>query len=95
VEHWNKTYPNLCLKQPTISAWLTNKTKYHQEYAKIQAWGLPRNTKHIKQTEHLEVNEMLELWVSKAMSDGIQLSGEILRQKWNCFADLARVPNDK
>lgn len=34
---------------------------------------------------------MLELWISKAMSDGIVLSQEILRQKWNCFADLAGI----
>jgi hypothetical protein len=29
------------------------------------------------------------------MSDGVQLSGEMLRQKWTCFADLVGVPEDE
>ena len=51
--------------------------------------------KRIRQTEHPEVSEMMDLWVSKAMADGILLTGEILRQKWNTFADMARVPQDE
>jgi Tc5 transposase DNA-binding domain len=38
---------------------------------------------------------MMYLWVSKAMSDGILLTGEVLRQKWNRFADLVGVPQDE
>lgn len=38
---------------------------------------------------------MLELWVSKAMTDGILLTGEVLRQKWRSFANLAGVPEDE
>ena len=38
---------------------------------------------------------MMHLWVSKAMGDGVLLTGEVLRQKWNCFADLVRVPQDE
>ena len=45
--------------------------------------------------EHPEVNEMLKLWVAKAMENSINLSGEILRQKWNQFADLAGVLKDE
>jgi hypothetical protein len=39
--------------------------------------------------------EMLELWVSKAMANGVLITGETLRQKWRSFADLAGVPDDK
>ncbi|KAI9428881.1 hypothetical protein H4582DRAFT_2114965 [Lactarius indigo] len=35
------------------------------------------------QTEHPEVSEMLDLWVSKVMADGVLLTGEVLHQKWN------------
>lgn len=49
----------------------------------------------MKQTEHPEVNEMLELWIAKAMSNEVQFSGEILRQKWTRFADLVGVPTDE
>lgn len=51
--------------------------------------------KRAKQTEHPEVNEMLELWVTKAMVDGIQVTGEVLRQKWTRFADMVGIPNDE
>ena len=36
----------------------------------------------------------MDLWVSKAMADRILLTGEVLWQKWNVFADLAGVPED-
>lgn len=93
--HWNPLYPNLCLKQPTISAWLKDETRYRQQYAEELAKGQTGNSKRVKQTEHPEVNEMLELWIAKAMSDEVQLSGEILRQKWTRFADLVGVPTDE
>ena len=47
------------------------------------------------QTEHPAVSEMLDPWVLKAMADGILLTGEALRQKWNIFADLAGVLADE
>ena len=37
----------------------------------------------------------MDLWVSKAMADGILLTVEILRQKWNTFADLDGVPGEE
>ena len=38
---------------------------------------------------------MMYLWVLKAMGDGILLTGEVLHQKWNQFADLVGVPEDE
>ena len=38
---------------------------------------------------------MMDLWVSKAMGDGILLTGDVLRQKWTKFADLAGIPLDE
>jgi hypothetical protein len=43
--------------------------------------------------EHPKILEMMNLWVSKAMADGILHTGEILQQKWNVFADLDGVPD--
>ena len=37
---------------------------------------------------------MMYLWVSKAMDDRILLTGEVLCQKWNQFADLVGIPAD-
>ncbi|OAX38416.1 hypothetical protein K503DRAFT_856696 [Rhizopogon vinicolor AM-OR11-026] len=70
-----------------------------------QLWGslavvymvpvLARTGKRARQTQHLEVTEMMDLWVSKAMSDDLLLTGEVLRQKWTRFADLAGIPMDE
>lgn len=37
---------------------------------------------------------MMELWVLKAMGNGILIMGEVLHQKWNVFADLVGVHKD-
>ncbi len=37
---------------------------------------------------------MLELWVAQAMHDDILLTGDIIRQKWTRFADMAGIPQD-
>lgn len=93
--YWNPVYPNLRLKQLTISAWLKDEERYCQRYAEELGKGQTGNAKRVKQMEHPEVNEMLELWIAKAMLDEVQLSGEIVRQKWMCFADLVGVPTDE
>jgi len=36
----------------------------------------------------------MDLWVLKAMGDGILLTGEVLRQKWNAFAKLVGIPEE-
>ncbi|KAG6896196.1 hypothetical protein C0993_008691 [Termitomyces sp. T159_Od127] len=45
AEHWNKSYPNLCLKQPIISAWLKNEAKICQMYEDEQGLGWAGNIK--------------------------------------------------
>jgi hypothetical protein len=37
---------------------------------------------------------MMNIWVSKAMGDNLLLTGDVLRQKWMDFADLASIPQD-
>jgi hypothetical protein len=54
-----------------------------------------RAAKRICQTQHPHITDMMDLWVSKAMSDGILLTGEVLRQKWTRFANLAGIPEDE
>jgi hypothetical protein len=93
VQHFNQIYPNLRLKQPKISDWCKHEEKLRNEYA--HSTDAARSAKRICQTQHPEITEMLDLWVSKAMTDGILLTGEVLRQKWQQFADLACIPNDE
>ena len=93
AKHFDVIFPNLQLKQPRISAWCKNEEKWREEYE--LSMGSARSGKRVCQTQHPEVTEMLDLWVSKAMADGILLTGEVLHQKWRKFADLAGVPEDK
>jgi len=37
---------------------------------------------------------MMDIWVSRALSDNVLLTGEVLRQKWTHFADLKGIPED-
>ena len=38
---------------------------------------------------------MMDCWISVTMGDGILLTGEVLHQKWNAFAELAGIPEDE
>ncbi|KIO05653.1 hypothetical protein M404DRAFT_15316 [Pisolithus tinctorius Marx 270] len=63
---------------------------------KLESSGaLLHSLKQVHQTQHPEVMEMLDLWISKAMSNKLFLTGEILCQKWRAFANLAGVPEDE
>lgn len=93
VKHFSSLYPNTRISQATISNWVKQSEELKKE------WGnggcLNPDAKRVVQTQHPDVNEMLELWVSKAMSDGLILTGDILRKKWEDFADLAGIPTDE
>jgi hypothetical protein len=92
AHHFDSVYPNLKLKQPIISDWVKNEAKWQKRWQEEQ--GTERHAKRARQTEHPEVTEMLDLWVSQAMRNKIMVTGEILRQKWSAFADLVGVPED-
>jgi hypothetical protein len=93
AKHFNLIYPNLKIKQPLVSAWVKEEAKWQEEWA--HASGQTHVTKWVCQTQHPDVTEMLDLWVSKAMADNLLITGEVLRQKWTTFANLAGVPEDE
>jgi hypothetical protein len=93
AEHFNKIWPNLCLKQPIISEWLRDEVKWWKQWE--EGNGGERSAKRARQTQHSEVTKMMDLWVSKAMAHKLHLTGEVLRQKWLKFAELAGVPQDE
>ncbi len=90
AEHFTPIYPNLQIKQPRISKWVKNEAKIREQWEQANHKS-DRTAKRARQTEHPEVSEMMYLWVSKAMGDGILVTGEVLRQKWNAFADLVGI----
>jgi hypothetical protein len=92
AKHFDAIYPNLKMNQPLVSAWVKGKAKWREEWAHSSGG---RTAKRARQTQHPEVTEMMELWVSKTMAESVLLTGEVLRQKWTKFADLAGVPQDE
>lgn len=95
AENFAKKYPNLCIKQPLVSDWLKNEKKWRDQWAEVEQLGKAGTAKQIKQVEHPEVDDMLELWIAKAMRDRVHLSGEIIWLKWTRFADLVGIPEDE
>jgi Tc5 transposase DNA-binding domain len=94
AQHFDPIYPNLKVKQPLVSSWIKEEAKWRDLWEQTNHQS-DRTAKRARQTEHPEVTEMMYLWVSKAMGDGVLLTGEVLRQKWNRFADLVGVPEDE
>lgn len=90
VDHFDKIYPNLKLKQPTLSKWIKSEQEWRGKYESNSA--IASKIKRARQTQHPEVTEMMDLWVTQATWDGVLLTGEVLRQKWTAFADLVGVP---
>ena len=54
-----------------------------------------RKNKKMRQTQHPEVTEMLDLWVRKVKVAKIHISGDILQQKWMDFANQLGIPEDE
>jgi hypothetical protein len=93
AKHFIQMYPNLHIKQPLVSAWVKDEKKWREAYA--QSGGSQKSAKRARQTQHPEVTEMMDLWVLKALGDGIMLTGEVLRQKWTTFANMVCIPDDE
>jgi len=72
---------------------LKDKDKWHNIWDQSNCQS-DRTAKCTRQTEHPEISEMMDLWVLKAMGDGVLLTEDTLHQKWITFADLAGVPED-
>jgi hypothetical protein len=79
ANHFNTIYPQLCLKQPRVSAWLKDELNLRAKHA--ASTDFAHSSKRVWQIQHPEVSEMLDLWVSKAMADNVLLTGEVLHQK--------------
>jgi hypothetical protein len=79
VKHFDSIYPNLKIKQPLVSAWVKDEAKLQEEWAHRND-GYKAKWAH--QTQHPEVMEIMELWVSKVMENNLLLSSEVLCQKW-------------
>ena len=92
AKHFESVFPNIMIKQPLVSAWVKNEKKWRDDLE--SSHDSCNNVKCTRQTQHPEVMEMMDLWVLAAMADRINLTGEVLRQKWSTFVDMVDVPEE-
>ena len=90
AKYFNTIYPNLKLTQPRVSDWLKEEAQWRAEFTKYS--GSASTIKRVWQTEHPEITEMMEIWITQALNHGIKLTGELPRQKWTEFADILKIP---
>ncbi len=83
AHHFAPLYPNLQIKQPLVSSWIKEEEKWQKLWQETNCQG-DWSTKRAQQTEHPKIDEMMHLWVSKVMGDGILVTGEVLHQNGVC-----------
>jgi hypothetical protein len=76
VKHFSTIYPNIKLTQPRVSDWLKDEERWRVEFSKYS--GSASTMKRAWQTEHPEITEMMEIWVTQALNHGVKLTGELL-----------------
>jgi hypothetical protein len=87
-----KKYRNIRFSQAMLSKWLKQEEEMCRKHE--DATQYERSSKHVKQTELPHVTEMMELWITKACDEGVQLTGDVLKAKWRDFEKLAGVPEE-
>ncbi|KAA1080729.1 hypothetical protein PGT21_018413 [Puccinia graminis f. sp. tritici] len=50
------------------------------------------NRRRQQKTKHVQVTEALEKWCQQAVSDNIDLNGDVIREKWREFARFYQIP---
>ncbi|KNF01910.1 hypothetical protein PSTG_04734 [Puccinia striiformis f. sp. tritici PST-78] len=89
--HFDKTYPNLKIKQPLISKWL-------KDEASIRSKNIESNnpsTKRLRAVSYPQVEEALNKWMKQAMHLNLTVTGEVIKEKWRDFAWLAGIPSEE
>lgn len=71
---------------------MKEEAKWREQYAELCARGCAETVRRAQQFEHPKFEEMMELWVARAMRDGIAISGELIRQKAHKCFDALKIP---
>lgn len=90
AKHFDKVYPNLKIKQPLVSDWIRNEAAWRERFGAAGIQG--QKSKRYGHAKFPKVDAALKLWVTKSMEQDLIITGEVIRQKWHAFADLAKIP---
>ena len=92
AQHFRMIYPNIKLTQPCVSDWLKDEAQWDADAERYS--GSASRMKHVQQTEHPEITEMMEIWITQALNHGLKLTGELLQWKWTESADIHKIPKE-
>lgn len=90
VLNFKPKYPELNLSQPVISRWLKNEVDIRKN-----AEYLGTKAKRTVQFQQPVLNEAIELWVIQACEAGLSLTGDVIRQKYQAFANEFHIPQEE
>lgn len=91
ARHFENSFSGTVIKQPLVSSWVKDEVTLQEKYKS----GVGLHIKRNNETEHPQVTEALQTWVQQADMAGVPLSGDVIRQKWRCFAILFKVPKSE
>jgi hypothetical protein len=77
AKHFDPIHPHLWIKQPLVLSWLKFEAEWRGQWMQADK-KCDQNAKQAQQTEHPEVSEMMDFWVSKAI---LLLTRKVLCQK--------------
>jgi hypothetical protein len=90
AQHFEGKFPGIRIKQPLVSQWVKEEKKIRERYAKN-----PELADRVKKEAHPKqrrVDQALKAWVDQALVAGMNLTGEVLRNRYRRFATKLKVP---
>ncbi|KNE99857.1 hypothetical protein PSTG_06945 [Puccinia striiformis f. sp. tritici PST-78] len=90
-EHFKNIFHQLRIKKPLLSKWLKAKDSICEKHQQSSH----NATKQIQTVSYPKVEAALSEWMTQAIHYGLPVSGEILKEKWQDFARLGRIPSEE
>ncbi|KAI0993780.1 hypothetical protein K3495_g14404 [Podosphaera aphanis] len=84
AKNFGGKWPELQIKLPLISSWMTQKASLKEKFAANQRPDVKKNPV----TKCPQINAALELWISHCTSSDVLSIGDLLRQKWKRYATI-------
>lgn len=89
AKFFNEKWPDLDLKQPKVSDWIKKEENIRQLHAQNPA--VAANTRRVNPIRHKEADKALAMWVTQALEDKVNVTGDVIREKWRRFATFLQI----
>ncbi|KNE95919.1 hypothetical protein PSTG_10718 [Puccinia striiformis f. sp. tritici PST-78] len=90
AKHFAEIYPEIGFKQPLISAWVAD-----CDWIRQQADTSASNYECVRITKFLQIEEMLDQWVTQALHSRFTITGDMIQAKWQEFASMEKIMSEE